>query len=181
MKIKPEKFEVNGKDVVIRCPRPDEAAMVLDYYKTVSGETRYLLRASDEINYTVEQEKKYIDEHNKADDQLMLLAFIDGDYAGNCTFKSMTGSRRLDHRAEISIALFQKHTGEGLGRIMLNKIVQEVKNAGFEQVELAVVEGNDGAYHLYESVGFKECGRIPNANKYKDGTYADDILMVKDL
>lgn len=31
---------------------------------------------------------------------------------------------------------------------------------------------------LGKSLGFKECGRIPNANRYDDGTYADDILMV---
>ena len=38
-----------------------------------------------------------------------------------------------------------------------------------------------GYYHLHESLGFKECGRIPKANKYQDGTYADDIHMVKEL
>lgn len=30
---------------------------------------------------------------------------------------------------------------------------------------------------LYESLGFTECGRIPNANRYDDGAYSDDILM----
>lgn len=32
-----------------------------------------------------------------------------------------------------------------------------------------------------ESFGFVETGRIPGANKYDDGTCADDIFMVKDL
>ena len=32
--------------------------------------------------------------------------------------------------------------------------------------------------HLYESLGFQECGRIPNADKYDDGTYDDKIEMV---
>lgn len=35
--------------------------------------------------------------------------------------------------------------------------------------------------HMYESFGFVETGRIPRANKYDDGTYADDIFMVKNL
>ena len=38
-----------------------------------------------------------------------------------------------------------------------------------------------GYYHLYESLGFKECGRIPDANKYDDGTYSDSILMAAQL
>ena len=44
-----------------------------------------------------------------------------------------------------------------------------------------MVGGNERAYHVYEGVGFIECGRIPNANKYDDGTYSDDILMVCNL
>ena len=44
-----------------------------------------------------------------------------------------------------------------------------------------VIEGNERAKHMYETFGFAEVGRIPKANKYDDGTYADDILMYKDL
>lgn len=108
----------------------------------------------------------------------MILAFVDGEYAGNCSFESKAGSRRASHRAGIGIALFQKYTGLGLGRLMLERILAEIKKLKFEQAELTVVGGNKRACHLYESLGFKECGRIPNANKYDDGTYDEDILMV---
>ena len=108
----------------------------------------------------------------------MLLAFVDGEYAGNCSFESKAGSRRTKHRAGIGIALFQKYTGFGLGKLMLNRLLTEIKNLGFEQAELTVVGNNEKAKHLYKNLGFKECGIIPNANKYDDGTYADDILMV---
>lgn len=108
----------------------------------------------------------------------MILAFVDGEYAGSCSFESKAGSRRVSHRAGIGIALFQKYTGFGLGKLMLKRLLTEIKNLGFEQAELTVVGGNQKACHLYESLGFKECGRIPNANKYEDGTYDEDILMV---
>lgn len=62
--------------------------------------------------------------------------------------------------------------------LVLEVVLQKIKEQGFEQAELMVVGGNDRAYHLYESLGFKECGRIPKANKYDDGTYSDDVLMV---
>ncbi|WP_230397450.1 GNAT family N-acetyltransferase [Novisyntrophococcus fermenticellae] len=181
MRINEERFELNGKNILLRCARPDEADMLINYLKTVTGETRFLMADADEISYTIEQEKSFINGHNDSDDQLLLLVFVDGEYAGNCSFDSKAVSRRNAHRAGIGIALFQKHTGQGLGRIILNRLIKEVKNAGFEQVELTVVGGNDRAYHLYKSIGFVECGRIPNANKYQDGTYADDILMVMKL
>ena len=152
--------------------------MLIDYLKTVTGETRFLMSEPDEIQYTRKEEEQFIDKHNKANDALLILAFVDGEYAGNCSFESKAGSRRSRHRAGIGIALFQKYTGFGLGRLMLNRLLTEIKNLEFEQAELTVVGSNKRAYHLYESLGFKECGRIPNANKYDDGTYDEDILMV---
>ncbi|MBO4501295.1 MAG: GNAT family N-acetyltransferase, partial [Clostridia bacterium] len=103
------------------------------------------------------------------------------EYAGNCSFDGRTVSRRVKHRAEIGIALFQKYTGFGLGRLMLTELLKTIKEQGFEQAELTVVSGNDRAYRLYESLGFKECGRIPRANKYADGTYSDEIFMILPL
>ncbi len=112
---------------------------------------------------------------------MLILAFVDGEYAGNCSFDGRTGSRREKHRAEIGIALLQKFTGFGLGKLMLERLIQRIKELGFEQAELNVVDGNKRAIRLYKSLGFRECGRIPNANKYDDGTYSDDIMMVLPL
>ena len=50
---------------------------------------------------------------------------------------------------------------------------------GYEQVELEVVDGNDRAKHLYEKMGFKEIGRVARSLKYDDGSYRDEICMVK--
>lgn len=169
---------LDGKKILLRSARTDESQMLIDYLKTVTGETRYLMSEPDEINYTIEEEEKFIDERNQLKDALMMLAFVDGEYAGNCSFESKSGSRRTKHRAGIGIALFQKYTGFGLGKFMLKRLLAEIKNLGFEQAELTVVGNNEKAKRLYKSLGFKECGIIPNANKYDDGTYADDILMV---
>ena len=168
----------NDKEIILRSARLDEAQMLIDHLKTVAGETRFLLCEPDEIQYTQSQEEQFIRSHNEAKDALLILAFVDGEYAGNCSFESKAGSRRVGHRAGIGIALYQKYTGFGLGRIMLNVLLREIKNLGFLQAELTVAGDNKRAYHLYESLGFTECGRIPNANRYDDGTYSDDILMV---
>ncbi|MBR5421812.1 MAG: GNAT family N-acetyltransferase [Lachnospiraceae bacterium] len=174
-----ERFELDGKEILLRSAREDEADMLIDYLKTVSGETRFLMCEPDEIRFTTEEEIKFIREHNESEDKLLILAFVDGEYAGNCSFEGETGTRRKKHRAGIGIALFLKYTGFGLGRHMLDALLKKARERGFEQAELTVVGGNDRAYHLYESLGFKECGRISDANRYDDGTYSDDILMVK--
>ena len=115
---------------------------------------------------------------NESDGKMLVLAFVDGEYAGNCSFTRIGTSRRSAHRADIGIALFQKYTGFGLGRLMLEQLLKKIKEAGYQQAELTVVSGNERAYHLYESLGFRECGRMPKANKYDDGSYSDNIHMV---
>ncbi len=176
-----EKHELNGKTITFRGARAEDADMLINYLKTVSGETRFLMCEADEVNYTAEDEISFINGHNESEDAMLILAFVDGEYAGNCSFEGKTSSRRTKHRVGVGIALFQKFTGFGLGRLMLELLLKKIKEQGFEQAELTVVSGNDRAYHLYESMGFKECGRVPHANKYDDGTYSDDILMVMPL
>lgn len=181
MRITEEKYDLNGKEIILRNARQEDASMLIDYLKTVTGETRFLMCGPEEIQYTIEQEENFIREHNDSEDKLLILAFVDGEYAGNCSFQGRSGNRREAHRAGIGIALFQKYTGQGLGKLMLRKLLEEAGKNGYEQAELTVVDGNTRAYRLYESVGFEECGRIPRANKYEDGTYADDIWMVMKL
>ena len=176
-----EKYELDGKSIILRSATEDEADLLIDYLKTVTGETRFLLVEPDEVRYTTEDEKSFIRGKNESETGMLILAFVDGVYAGNCSFDGRGPSRRMKHRADIGIALFQKYTGFGLGKLMLKRLIQAIKEQGYEQAELTVVGGNDRAYHLYESLGFKETGRIPNANKYSDGTYSDDIFMTLPL
>lgn len=181
MELAEERYEINGRKILLRSAKAEDAPMLIDYLKTVAGETRFLAKDADEIALTIAQEEQFIEQCNTAEDALMILAYVDGQYAGNCSFESKAGSRRTRHRAEIGIALYQQHTGFGLGRLMLNRLLEESKKHGFEQVELTVVADNPRAYHLYESLGFRACGRIPKANKYDDGRYADTIFMVLPL
>jgi RimJ/RimL family protein N-acetyltransferase len=174
-----KEYDLNGKKIILRSAKVEEAQMLIDYLKTVCGETRFLLVDPDEVSYTTESEVEFIKSKKESDNEMLVVAFVDGDYAGNCSFTTAGSGRRFKHRADIGIALFKKYTGFGLGRLMLTELLAKIKEMGFEQAELTVVAGNDRAHHLYESLGFVDCGRIPNANKYQDGTYADDIHMVK--
>ena len=174
-----ERLDFNGRELVFRSARDEDAQILLDYIKTVTGETRFLLRESDEVSYTIENELEFIKKHNEGGDAMLIMAFLDGEYVGNCSFERKNSSRRNHHRAGMGIALYLKFTGMGIGKLMMGRLLAKIDELGYEQTELTVVGGNERAYHLYESFGFRECGRIPNANKYDDGTYADDIFMVR--
>lgn len=181
MFIDEEIMQLNGREVLLRNARPEDAQTLIDFLRVACSETRYLMREPEEVNLTIEQEINFIEEHNRSEQNLLILVYVDGEYAGNCSFEAKTSSKRCMHRVDMGIALYQKYIGNGLGYILINRLIKMAKNCGFEQIELNVVEGNERAINLYKKVGFVEYGRFPNANKYKDGTYSDTIWMMKYL
>ena len=180
MKIETKEYELNGHKLVLRSAVKEDAQMMLPYLKRVCGETRFLLREADECkDITLEQEEAFIISHENNAHACLILAELDGEYVGNASFDTAGVSRRNAHRADIGIALYQDYTGMGIGKKLFALVLETIDKSGFESAELTVAEGNKRAIHMYESFGFKETGRIPKANKYDDGTYADNIFMVK--
>ena len=171
----------NGKTCLLRRPEEGDAEMLLEYLKATSAETPYIIREPEEVRTSVEEEIDFIQRNRENPRALFLLAFVDGVFAGSCSFAPRSERVRLRHRCLIGISLFQKFCGMGIGTVLLSEILQYAKIAGYEQAELEVVSTNAPAIGLYKKLGFETTGTIPHALKYKDGTYADFLFMVKDL
>ncbi|NKE61120.1 GNAT family N-acetyltransferase [Lentzea sp. PSKA42] len=70
----------------------------------------------------------------------------------------------FQHRAEIQqIMAHPSARGLGLGKRVVQGLVENAREAGIEIVMLGTRGNNHGAIELYESLGFRECGRVPNA------------------
>ncbi len=176
-----ERLAIKGHDVILRSAKDEDAQILIDGLKEVCGETRFLLAYSDEVELTLEDELKFIQRNNESPKDGLLMAFVDGEYAGNASFRPCGVKRRFIHRADMGIALKLKFTDLGIGTIMLERLIEKMKECGMEQAELDVFSANERARHVYGKLGFKECGRIPKAAKYDDGTYDDEVHMVLTL
>jgi len=106
---------------------------------------------------------------------------VDGKYAGSCSFAPASERFRMRHRSRVGISLYRAFWGMGIGTALLGEILSGAKIAGYEQAELDVVSTNASAVGLYRKLGFETTGTVPHAMKYKDGTYADLLFMVKTL
>lgn len=171
----------NEKVLTLRSAEMQDASAFVEYLKKTSNESLFLLRYPDEVNLTVEDEERFIQNGIEDPKSLNLAGFLDGVHVGNCSFRPIGSFRRYRHRCDIGIALYAKYSGMGIGRIMLTELLTKAKEAGYEQAELTVVSTNIHALNLYRSLGFEKYGMIPNSMKYDDGTYADELLMVKNL
>ena len=170
-----------GREVVLRAAVPKDAADLIQYLKVTSGETPFLIREPDEITITMESEVAFIQNKIDSERELMLLAFVDGKHVGNCSLMSLAPYKRYQHRCDVAIALYQEYCGCGIGKAMLETVLDIATNLGYEQAELEVVADNEKAIALYESLGFVKYGTFPDNMKYADGTYRDAYWMMKKL
>ena len=170
-----------GREIVLRNAEEADAEDLITYLKTTAGETPYLIREPDEIHLTVEQEQGFIRRNMESEKELLLIAAMDGKHIGNCSLMSIGSYKRYAHRCDIAIALYQKYCGTGIGRLMLETVLQAAKELGYEQAELEVIADNQKAIALYEKLGFVKYGRFPDNMKYSDGGYADAYWMMKKL
>ena len=78
-----KEYVIDDKKVILRSAKPSDAETMITYLKTVCGETRFLMYESDEIQYTLPEEIEFINSHNESKEAMLILAFVDGNYAGN--------------------------------------------------------------------------------------------------
>ncbi len=171
----------NKKTCLLRQPVEADAEALIEYLETVWGETRYLMREPEDMTLTVEKEREILRDRAASETGLMLLAEVDGKHAGTASFDAVGHRNRASHRCTVGVTLYKAFWHQGVGTVLMREILQYAKNAGYEQMELEVVSTNAPAIGLYKKLGFTTTGTIPHALKYKDGTYADFLFMVKTL
>ena len=170
-----------GRKIILRNAEPSDAADLLRYLKVTAAETPFLVREPEEITLTEEQEETFIRSKLAAERELLLIASENGKHIGNCALMQIADLQRCRHRCGIAIALYQEYCGRGIGRAMLEAVLDAAAGAGYRQAELEVIAENKNAIALYESLGFVRYGRMPDNIRYADGSFADAHWMMKKL
>lgn len=171
----------NGKTCILRSPQLDDASEMVEFLKKIAKETDFLARTLEEREkLTVEDETMNLQLIREARDILMIICEMDGQIIGNSQLVFNT-SFKTRHRATVMISLLQDYWGLGIGSILFEEMLNISKTQQIKQIELQVMEGNHRAIHLYRKYGFIEVGNVPNAYCMKDGSYQNELYMIKEL
>lgn len=170
----------DGRTAVLRAPERADAAELLDYLRVTAGETEFVTRYPDEVVMTVEQEEDFFEKTNASDTAMMIVCVVDGKLAGNCQIV-WVNRRKVRHRASVMITLYREFWNLGIGTMMFREMERVARENGVTQLELEYIEGNERGKALYEKMGFRQYAERPDAYRLKDGTYRNEILMVKKL
>lgn len=171
----------DGRLCTLRSPLPSDAENLIRYLKTTADETTFLNRYADEYTLTVEEEIKILNRLLAAPRDLMILAEVEGELAGACSFFACSNKSRCAHRCTFGIAILRKFWNRGIGSAMFDCMLEKAAEYGYEQAELEVRVRNERALALYRKKGFTEIGRLPRAVRHRDGTYDDDMMMIRML
>lgn len=169
----------NGKRAVLRSPEISDAGRLVSYMVQRAQETDYMLKDPDECG-DPDTMAAEIAEVNSSPENVMIICELDGAIAG-CGELHRQTLRKTFHRAELSIGNLKSYWGLGLGKTLMEELIQVAKERGITQLELNVFEGNERAMKLYEKLGFRVVAVRPNCVHWKDGSKLSAYSMFLSL
>lgn len=171
----------NGAACQLRSPLPSDAAAILQLMRITSDETGFMARYSDELKMPLQSEERFLEATLHSPGDLMVCAAVDGAIVANAGISPIAPRERYRHRATFGISVLKEYWGLGIGSLLLAAIISGAREMGLEMLELEVVCTNERAIALYEKFGFRRYGTRPHSFKYRDGSYADEYLMLLEL
>ena len=171
----------SGVELLVRNAVASDARAVRDIMQRTHAETDYLLSYPDEQSVDDEQEARSLAETERSDNEVELVAVVDGRIVGSAGVTAVGGRRKLAHRARFGISVLKDYWGMGVGRVVMEASIDCARRAGYTQLELDVVAGNERAVSLYRRAGFEEYGRNPRGYRSVSSGYQELVHMRLEL
>jgi RimJ/RimL family protein N-acetyltransferase len=164
----------------VRAARPDDAAGVIALLTPIFAEPlNNLLTEPGEFTMTEEQERVFLAEQAIRPNWAAFVAVTDATPAQIIGLATADGKQRraIRHCASIGISVAQGWRGQGVGRALMQGIVDWARASGLvTRLELEVLTRNETAIHLYERIGFQREGLKRHA-LLRNGEYLDELTM----
>jgi GNAT superfamily N-acetyltransferase len=166
-----------GSWAELRMVRPEDAALLREGFERLSPRSRFqrFLSAKPRLS----------------EEELHYLTSVDGEWhvALGVVTRSAEGREvglglarffRLKHApevAEVAITVVDEAQGKGLGRVLMDRLVEAARERGVERFELRVLEGNEPMYKLVQTLAPCEpeqedealCFSVPLAARARGG------------
>ena len=150
----------DGTTLLIRPAAVTDAAALLAYFETVSGETDFLTFGPGEFGFSMAEEEAVLKKAACKEGELYLVGVVDGRIVGALTFSA--GKRpRIRHTGEFGLSIGKAYWGLGVGALMLDRLLDWARlGQVITKINLRVRSDNERAIRLYERKGFVRDGTI---------------------
>ena len=170
-----------GVELLVRNAVASDARALRETMQRTHAQTDYLLSYPEEQGGNDEQEARLLAETERSDNEVELVAVVDGEIVGSAGVAAVGSRRKVAHRARFGISVLQEYWGLGIGRVLVESCIDCARRAGYVQLELEVVAGNERAVSLYRRAGFEEYGRNPRGYRSASSGYQELVHMRLEL
>ena len=161
----------DGRDCILRNGTAEDGKDLLEIFNLTH----------DENAFTVEDEEKYLKDKTESDNEIEIIAIVDGKLVGSAGIESLGSKDKVKHRADFGISVDEEYWGQGIGKALITGCIECARKAGYSQLELQAVAANNRAISMYEKAGFAEYGRNPRGFNSRYTGYQEVVLMRLEL
>jgi len=108
----------------------------------------------------------------------VIVADADGSVVGWGSLNAFNPRAAYDFVADFSVYVERASRGQGIGRQLLDRLIELARERGYHKMVLAALAGNHAGVGLYASAGFTRVG-IYREQGMLDGRWVDTIVMEK--
>ena len=164
----------NGKSVKLRPEQSDDTEMLWKMFSTLSKESVSNLLPP----FTRERVESWTSNINY-NEVLAIVAVIEekGEerIIGDASLK-FNPQKALKHKAELGISVHDNYQNIGIGKVLLNHLINIARMKRLKKVWLQVSTHNELAINMYKKAGFKIEGKLCKES-YINGKYRNEYRM----
>jgi L-amino acid N-acyltransferase YncA len=105
-----------------------------------------------------------------------LVAYIDNEVVGWAALAPISSRDAYAGVAEVSVYVAGARQGQGVGRGLLEALVESSERAGIWTLQAAIFPENEGSIALHRSCGFRTVGVRERLGR-RDGVWRDVVLL----
>jgi RimJ/RimL family protein N-acetyltransferase len=165
--------------VTIRSATEADAAAVVSLLTRAFAETEFLSRLPEEAPPSSSGHDALLRRVPQSPVELFLVATLDNAVIAIATLKGST-LQRFAHSAELAVAVAKDHWRRGIGSALMRALLDWADHQGLIRLWIEVVETNERAIRLYETLGFELEGRLRARRRHGD-QLVDNLLMARVL
>jgi L-amino acid N-acyltransferase YncA len=105
-----------------------------------------------------------------------LVAVSGGDVVGWAALSPVSDRCAYGGVAEVSVYVAKASRGQGMGSILLERLVNASEAGGIWTLQAGIFAGNQGSLELHRKAGFREVGRREKLGKL-NGEWRDVVLL----
>ena len=167
----------DGRVVVIHDATEDDLQAIIDLWNRVASEGKYLA-----TEHVTDFQHRWFAQTIKGKTGLWVVSKIDARIVGACNVipRGLGGVNKSRHVLTSGMAVLKEYRGIGIGKALMNYVINWAKTQNYEKISLSVFSTNAPALNLYQKFGFKIEGVKKKEFKI-ESKYVDEICMGKFL